>query len=423
MKRFYFTVLLMGAAALFANPACAQVVWSDEFDSGSVPDTRTWSYDLGDDGWGNRELQDYTRSPENARIEDGNLIITARQIPWGDGTRFTSARIRTQDKVTFKYGTLEARIRVPDLADGLWPAFWTLGNNFSEVGWPACGEIDVVEMGSGGAISAGVVNRRVGSTAHWENDDSYATYGQFLDADVDLNDDYHLFRLEWTPESITTYLDGQRVWVMDIRPQNCTDCSEFHQPHFLILNLAMGGNYTGLLTEGQITAPLPAEMHVDYVRIIDNGHTELGGSAIPLDFGGTSPANSGSWYNEEQDGHGFSMEFGQTEDGSPLAVVYWYTYDSLGNPIFMLGTGVPDENRVEVSFNSAYGMTYGDFSPEPEKPVGGTAVFEFSDENNAMFSYTPSADSETRWGHTTPIENLPLVKLFSVPVYSAAVHN
>ncbi len=289
MKRLISILLSSGAAILMADTSRAEVVWSDEFDTGSVPDPATWTYDLGDNGWGNRELQDYTRSPDNARIENGNLVITAREIPWGEsGTRLTSARIRTQDKVTFRYGTVEARIRVPNLADGLWPAFWTLGNNFSEVGWPACGEIDIVEMGSGAAIAEGVVNRRVGSAAHWMNGDEWASYPLFLDAEADLSEDYHVFRLDWTPESITTYLDGQPVWTMDIRPESCPECSEFHEPHFLILNLAIGGNYTGLLSEDDITAPLPAEMHVDYVRIIDNGHTVLGGLVSP-DPGDSGP--------------------------------------------------------------------------------------------------------------------------------------
>jgi len=423
MTQIIKRLLILSAAVTLANPVWAQVIWGDEFDSGTVPDKNVWSYDLGSNGWGNRELQDYTRSPDNARVENGNLVITGREIPWGEsGTRLTSARIRTQDKVTFKYGTIEARIRIPNLADGLWPAFWTLGNNFSEVGWPACGEIDIVEMGSGAAIAAGVVNRRVGSTAHWENDDSYAGYGQFLDATADLNDDFHIFRMDWTPESITTYLDGQQIWVMDIRPESCADCSEFHQPHFLILNLAIGGNYTGLYTESQITAPIPAEMHVDYVRIIDNGHTELGGSAIPLDFGGTSPAHSGSWYNEGQSGHGFSIEFGEAEDKTPTAVVYWYNYDVLGQPIFMIGSGEPEGNRLEVEFDSPVGMRYGEFDPASVvREMGGTAQFEFQDENTATFSYTPSDFTSSTWGHTA-IESLPLTKLFSIPTPSAAVN-
>ena len=116
---------LLALAALAANPVAAQtLLWSDEFDVGTQPDPAVWSYDLGDWGWGNRELQEYTTSPDNARVENGHLVITAREVPWGDGrTLLTSARIRSEDKVTFRYGTVEARIRMANLADGLWPAF------------------------------------------------------------------------------------------------------------------------------------------------------------------------------------------------------------------------------------------------------------------------------------------------------------
>jgi len=136
---------------------------------------------------------------------------------------------------------------------------------------------------------------------------------------------------------------------------------------------------------------------------------------VKLEMPVIGPAHSGSWYNAGQSGHGFSIEFGRAPNGTPLAVVYWYTFDSMGNPMFMVGTGTPDENRVEISFGSFDGMIYGDFSPSPTRYEAGTAVFEFSDRDNATFSYTPSADSVTRWGHATPIENLPLVKLFGIP--------
>ncbi len=168
----------------FSSTAHAQVIWSDEFDTGTQPDTSIWSYDLGASGWGNNELQEYTSSYQNARVKDGNLVITV--IDGANG--FTSARIRTEDKLTFKYGKIEARIKMPDLADGLWPAFWTMGNNFSQVGWPFCGELDIMEMGSGASISAGTINRRVSSTAHWDNDGAYASYGRFLDVASDLTD-------------------------------------------------------------------------------------------------------------------------------------------------------------------------------------------------------------------------------------------
>ena len=133
----------------------------------------------------------------------------------------------------------------------------------------------------------------------------------------------------------------------------------------------------------------------------------------PLEIG---PAHSGSWYNLGQSGHGFSVEFGETLDGAPYAVVYWYTYDSLGNPIFMIGQGTPVGTRLEVPFQSPVGMKYGEFDPDSvTREDGGTAVFEFSDADNATFSYTPSAFSASEWGHAAPIELLPLIKLFGIP--------
>lgn len=409
-------LLLAGLITGPASSAFGQVIWSDEFDTGSAPDNAVWSYDRGASGWGNNELQEYTSAPQNVRIEEGNLVIAVQK----DDNGFTSARIRTEDKLTFKYGTIEARIKVPDLADGLWPAFWTLGNNFSQVGWPSCGETDIMEMGSGSAISAGVINRRVGSAAHWDNQGQGSMYARHVDTPSDLDDDFHIFSMNWTPTQITTYIDGQLIWTFRIQIDSCADCSEFHQPHFIILNMAVGGNYTGLLSPGQISATMPAEMLIDYIRISDNGFTQLGGSAAPA-RAGIGPEYSGSWYNAEQSGQGFSMEFSKLEDGSPFAAIYWYTYDDEGNPIFMLGNGIPDGYTLDVEFESPYGMTYGDFDPDSVvREVGGTAHFEFSDPDNSTFSYAPSGFSNTAWGHTTAIESLPLTRIFAIPVSSAS---
>ena len=409
-----FLVLCLFAGA--GSAAHAQLIWSEEFNTGTTPDPAIWSYDLGASGWGNNELQDYTSASENVRIENGNLVIAVQKNESG----FTSARIRTQDKLTFKYGRIEARIKVPDLADGLWPAFWTLGNNFSEVGWPFCGELDVMEMGSSASIAQGVINRRVSSTAHWDNDGARALYGQFIDVASDLDDGYHLYSMNWTPEQITTYIDGQQIWAFRIKEDTCTSCTEFHQPHFVILNMAVGGNFTGLLSAEQVTATTPAEMFVDYVRISDNGFTEVGGSSVINNPPGVGPEYSGSWYSPGQSGHGFSIELGELAPGVPLAVVYWYTYDDLGNPIFMVGNGTPVGNTVEINnFESPVGMKYGEFDPETVvRELGGVVVFEFSDSDNATFTYTPSAFSNSEWGHTTPITNLPLVKIFAIPVSS-----
>ena len=420
------TIGLLGALLLAtgAQNAFAQLLWSDEFDSGTRPDSAIWSYDLGASGWGNQELQEYTDSEDNARVENGDLVITVREKLTGSTqTGFTSARLRTEGKLMFRYGTIEARIQVPDLRDGLWPAFWTLGNDFGTVGWPDCGELDILEMGWRDAVSAGLANRYVASAAHWEYQGTHALYGRTYNAALaepqGLNGEYHLFSMNWTPDSISTFLDGKMLWTMDIGLDSCEDCEELHQPHFIILNMAVGGTYTGLMTNDQITAPLPAEMRVDYVRIYDNGHTELSGSGLSDEPPPIGPAHSGSWYQPLQDGHGFSLEFGEQLDGTPLAVAYWYTYDDAGNPIFLVGTGVPEANRVSIDFVSPTGMVYGTFDPASvQREPGGTGVFEFADRDNAIFSYTPSAFTTGTWGHTA-IEELPLVKLFGVPAPDA----
>jgi len=127
------------------------------------------------------------------------------------------------------------------------------------------------------------------------------------------------------------------------------------------------------------------------------------------------PAHSGSFYNQGQSGHGFSIEFGKL-GATSLGIVYWYTYDDQGNPIFMIGNGIVDGNTLEINFESPVGMQYGVFDPTTvTRENGGTAVFEFSDRDNATFSYTPSAFSTSQWGHMTPIVNLPLVKIFGIP--------
>ncbi len=413
LKSLLLILLLTG----MGDTAIAQVVWSDEFETGTSLDSAVWSYDLGSSGWGNQEVQTYTATPDNVRVEDGNLVITVLKDTGGEsGPAFTSARVKTQKRLNFKYGTIEARIKIPDLADGLWPAFWTLGDNFSEVGWPFCGELDVMEMGSSSAITQNVINRRVGSAAHWQGLSNQADYGQFFDTASDLDDGFHIFSMNWTPENITTYIDGQQIWTFRIKECASTDCDEFHKPHFIILNVAVGGTYTGIFNSDQITAETPAEMLVDYIRIIDNGYTELGGSSVP-EIPPVGAEYSGSWYNPDQSGHGFSMEFGKAADESPLAVIYWYTYDSLGNPIFHVGNGVLDGATLQVQFESPYGMKYGEFDPDSVvRENGGTGTFTFSDANNGTFSYTPSAFSTTNWGHTTPIDSLPLSKIFAIPV-------
>jgi beta-glucanase (GH16 family) len=281
------------ALALFCagGARAEELLWSEEFDSDNALKCSVWSYDLGDGcsqgicGWGNNEFQNYTKDPENVRVEGGHLIITAQRQtvngpgdPGPDSYTFTSARLKTKERLTLQYATVEARIQLPDLGDGLWPAFWTLGNNIDTATWPECGEIDIFEMGSAGAIAAGAVNRSVGSTAHWDDDGNTASYGLTYTSPTDLNDEFHIYRMEWTPTEITTYIDGIWIWTIDISNPAGFSGEEFHEPHFLLLNMAVGGNYTGIVGESSnITATFPAEYRVDWIRIYDNGSTVLGG--------------------------------------------------------------------------------------------------------------------------------------------------
>jgi beta-glucanase (GH16 family) len=285
-------------------------LWSDEFDTNGAPDPSVWSYDLGGGGWGNGEAQVYTSDPSNINVTDGNLLITVNKNEVTG--EFTSARIKTQDNVLFKYGTVQARIMLPNVADGLWPAFWTLGETYPEVDWPATGEIDIMEVGQGLAITKGLVNNRVVSAAHWQYNGTYATYPGWFDSPEPLNGTYHFYQMDWTPTLITTYVDNNKIWEIDISPEACVDCEEFHQPHFMLLNIAVGGGFTNVggrrrklkasstssgcdgssssaggassssssggcsprLPE-EVTAPIPATMAVDYLRIFDNGFTEV----------------------------------------------------------------------------------------------------------------------------------------------------
>jgi beta-glucanase (GH16 family) len=225
-----------------------QLVWQDEFNGSIGPD---WVFETGNGsgGWGNNELEYYRR--ENATVENGKLVITAKRQDFG-GFRYTSARMKTQGKKNFRYGRIEARIKLP-AALGLWPAFWMLGSNIDQVGWPASGEIDVMEHVNTDADVYG--------TAHWQAaDGSYASYGGHTAVDVT---GYHVYSVEWDTNFIRWFVDGRQYHVMDIT-NGVGGTDEFQRPFFLLLNLAVGGNWPGFNVN---EAALPAKMYVDYVRV------------------------------------------------------------------------------------------------------------------------------------------------------------
>jgi beta-glucanase (GH16 family) len=269
-------LLLLGLLSFAISPVSAQtLVWEENFDGTTInPDT--WTFDFGDGcergvcGWGNQELQYYTSRPENARIESGNLRIEARRENF-QGKPFTSARLKTFGRVHFKYGTLEARIKVPNLQNGLWPAFWMLGTTGN---WPASGEIDVMEMGAAASYPSNV-NKWMSGAVHWEHQDKQADYGKTYQSPTPLTDDYHVYKMVWDASFIRMYIDNTEYFSIDISGAAASDLEEFHKSQYLLLNLAVGGNFTGKAGAGDITAPLPAAMLVDYIKLYQNPGDEL----------------------------------------------------------------------------------------------------------------------------------------------------
>lgn len=263
LKLVLISGLCAGGVNSFASPPTWSLLWSDEFNLDGPVDTSRWRFETGTgtNGWGNNELEYYTDRPQNAYCRNGNLEIAVRRQDTA-GKRFTSARLITLGRFSFQYGKVEARIKVL-AGKGMWPAFWMMGASFPSVGWPGCGEIDVMEvMDRGGALDSRVAL----ATAHWLYDanNTHAQYGGSDTSDAPLADSFHVYGVTWDRQYLRAFIDGRQYWVMDIAPQHC---SEFHQPFFLLLNAAVGGSPLGISDPAQVTAILPQTMLVDYVRV------------------------------------------------------------------------------------------------------------------------------------------------------------
>jgi len=232
------------------------LVWNDEF-SGVLLNPSDWTFELGtgSNGWGNNELQ-YYRS-QNTSVANGLLTIEAREENFG-GRNYTSSRIKTQTKQKFLYGKIDIRAAMPR-GQGLWPALWMLGESITSVGWPASGEIDIMEM-IGGSGNEGTVH----GTVHWDNAGGHASYG----GDTSLSsgtfaDEFHVFGIEWDSTKIRWFLDGVQYHVIDI---TSAGLSEFQEEFFFIFNVAVGGNWPGS-PDGSTF--FPQRMLVDYVRVFE----------------------------------------------------------------------------------------------------------------------------------------------------------
>jgi len=229
------------------------LVWSDEFDGESI-DLSHWTYDLGASGWGNQELQNYTSDSENSYVNDGNLFIVARE----NGIHFTSARMKSIGLQEFQYGRIDVRAILPK-GQGIWPAIWMLGANYPTVGWPACGEIDIMELiGSSPNTVHGTIHYGTDWTQH-----NYTGSGTSIPWTETFSDEFHVFSIDWDENGITWLLDDQPFYTID----NAVTGSQpypFDNPFFFIMNIAVGGQWPGY---PDATTEFPQFMAVDYVRV------------------------------------------------------------------------------------------------------------------------------------------------------------
>lgn len=234
-----------------------KLVWSDEFNTGTRPDTTKWVYNIGtgSNGWGNNEAQYYTGDSTNARIENGSLIIEARKESKG-GKNYTSARMITQGKASWTYGRMEIRAKLPK-GVGTWPAIWMLGDNITTAGWPTCGEIDIMEH-------VGKEQDMVLWSTHSKlNNWSLGTQKTNKATIEGVSTDFHIYKIEWSKDYIQFFVDGKLYYTSPNEGKG-SEYYPFTAPQFLLLNLAIGGNLGGPTINDAI---FPCRMEVDYVRV------------------------------------------------------------------------------------------------------------------------------------------------------------
>lgn len=244
------------------------LVMADEFDTPGAPNSTLWNYDIGtgQNGWGNNELQFYTDRASNVTVQNGYLIITAQKESY-NGSSYTSARILTKGKFEQAYGRFEARMKLP-WGQGVWPAFWMLGADIDSVGWPTTGEIDIMELrGQDPTVLLGTIHGP-GYSGGQSISKSYTLKNGRFDTD------FHVFGIEWGPSYINFYVDDvlyNQITPANV-PQNCDpelfnlnqSCWVFNKPFFILINLAIGGNFVGAPNGNTV---FPQTMLVDYVRV------------------------------------------------------------------------------------------------------------------------------------------------------------
>lgn len=258
------TAVLVIAATGPGFPAgsTGRLVWHDEFNgaAGSAPNPAYWTYDVGGGGWGNGESEVYTNSRQNSFLDGhGHLVIRAMKDDVG---KVTSARLKTEGLFSHAYGRFEARIKIP-AGQGIWPAFWIMGDDINKVGWPACGEVDIME-------NIGKEPGTIHGTAHGPAGNELKSYAYGIGGPYSLPHDkrfasrYHLFALDWTPQEMTWSVDRRPYFTLrksDLKPGQKW---VFDRPNFILLNVAVGGYWPG---PPDASTHFPQEMLVDYVRV------------------------------------------------------------------------------------------------------------------------------------------------------------
>ncbi len=223
------------------------LLWSDEFNGDNI-DLNNWTHEVGEE-WFNNELQAYSDDSAYSSVSDGKLTITARNL----GGNYISARMITQDKMEFQYGRVDIRARLPK-GQGIWPALWMLGANINEVGWPACGEIDIMEL-------VGHEPNIIHGTAHYENNGhQFKGRGKGIDQE-DFSERFHVFSIVWERDYIIWLLDGKEYLILS---ENVIQGFPFRAPYFFIFNVAVGGDWPG---NPDATTVFPQSMEVDYIRV------------------------------------------------------------------------------------------------------------------------------------------------------------
>ncbi len=261
-----------------------KLVWADYF-NGETLDESVWNIEINGNGNGNAELQYYSRDNVSLGTEPESgrhcLILTARKESFA-GRSFTSGRINSKNKKAFRHGKVEAYIKLPETANGLWPAFWMMGNDYDQVGWPRCGEIDIMEMGNADGIRKGTQDRYFNGACHWgfyNENSQYPNYAKASTWNYSLQDGkFHLFTMIWDETDIRMYCDydiypdAAPYYEMGISDTNgdWATGNYFHKDCFILFNLAVGGYFTGILDPSKITAfgnENELSMYVDYVKV------------------------------------------------------------------------------------------------------------------------------------------------------------